>query len=475
MSMQAESLEVLEKANLSSTQARAIVRANEIVSERMDHLCRHRPFIRDCLVNASMQSVLVYGVLWLLSSTALAQAPAPDPEVRVAEQLVLAKLQIADGEIRDAQASILTALEAYEGQQDTQPTSLVDAYLTLGDAYQINGEHELALGSYSEAREISRREFGLFNVGLVEVLLKIADSMEALGDSAQAIALHREAVGLVYRAHGSRSIQGVEATQEFADRLTELGYFREGATQYLFASQLAQSVFNHDPSEVVHLINQSADSLFHALAYAPVPANPQKPEALIAALRNVAPNLLRRPASTIVMPVGRMDVSSSAIYDHDRNDSCVDLDLKPPSEVSQPMLAAEILRDIGDWCIALDIPQRFGDAHVVAWDLLSVVENGEQLRQEWFAVPTPLYLPPLQSPELSEAENAPIGRIELEFTVKKDGTVGSIDVIASYPEGLLERAAKRSISNARFRPRMEEGSFVAARAMIAFEFRYIPE
>ena len=435
-------------------------------------LSRHRRLMRGCFVSASMQSVLVYGLLWLLASTASAQAPLPDPEERAAEQLALAKAQIADGEIQDAQLSILNALEAYESERDTQPTWLIDAYLVLGDAYQVDGEHELALASYLDARDISRREFGLFNIGLVEILLKIADSTAALGDSEQAIAQHREAVGLVYRAHGARSTQGVEATRNFADRLTELGYYREGATQYQFASQLLQSVAEQDTLEVVHLLNQSAESLFHAFAYAPFAPTPRKPEALISALRNVAPNLLRRPSRPIVVPDGRMERGASAIYDHDRNDSCVDLNTIPPSEVSQPMLAAEILRDIGDWCIALDIPQRFGNAHVLAWELLSAVENGEQIRQEWFAAPTPLYLPPLQSRALSEAEDALVGFIEVEFAVDEDGTASKIDVVVSNPEGLLDRAAKGSIRQARFRPSMEGGRFVSATAAIAFEVRY---
>lgn len=421
-----------------------------------------------------MQSVLACGFVCLASLTS-AQTP-PNRAEQTAEQLMaLAKEQIADGETREAQLSILNALEAYERSEDAQPTGLIDAYLALGDAYQGGGEHELALGAYLEARGISRREFGLFDLGLVDVLRKMADSAVALGDSEQAIALHREAIDLVIRAHGARSIQAVEATHHFADWLSGHGHHREAATLYYFASRLAGSVSEQETSDAVRLLYQSADSRFRAERYAPHGNTPRKPEALISALRTVEPDLLRAPIRLIHPPRQSGRAGSARHLNSAPDRGCVDLDTVPPTEVDQPLRAAEILRDIGDWCVALDIPQHFGNAYVAAWNLLAVVEDGEQIRQEWFAAPTPLYLAPLQSPALSDAEDASIGRILLEFTVDEKGTADKIDVVASDPEGLLDRDAKRSIGNSRFRPSMEDGRFISSRIALALEFRYRPE
>jgi TonB family protein len=152
----------------------------------------------------------------------------------------------------------------------------------------------------------------------------------------------------------------------------------------------------------------------------------------------------------------------------------VDAEILKEERVDQPLLLAEILRDIGDWCMGLGISQHFEDAHVLSWDLLGLVEDGDRIRSEWFGAPTAIYTPELQARALSDRQNAPVGRIELSFTVDDDGSASRIEVVNADPEGILDKWAVKRVRQSKFRPRMEDGRFVSARTSTVIEFRYDP-
>ncbi|BDX18580.1 hypothetical protein MFKK_13900 [Halopseudomonas aestusnigri] len=62
------------------------------------------------------------------------------------------------------------------------------------------------------------------------------------------------------------------------------------------------------------------------------------------------------------------------------------------------------------------------------------------------------------------------GSVTLRFTVNAEGRVEDIEVIASEPPGVFDRAARRAISRSRFVPRQENGVPVAREATKVFNF-----
>lgn len=62
------------------------------------------------------------------------------------------------------------------------------------------------------------------------------------------------------------------------------------------------------------------------------------------------------------------------------------------------------------------------------------------------------------------------GTVTLRFTVDAEGRVEDIEVIASEPPGVFDRAARRAISRSRFVPRQENGAPVAREATKVFNF-----
>src|SRR5690606_5907832 len=60
------------------------------------------------------------------------------------------------------------------------------------------------------------------------------------------------------------------------------------------------------------------------------------------------------------------------------------LELLDEQAVEDPLARAEVLRDLGDWDVAFSNVEADLQPYRDAWTLLGEVENGDELRQEWF-------------------------------------------------------------------------------------------
>jgi protein TonB len=62
------------------------------------------------------------------------------------------------------------------------------------------------------------------------------------------------------------------------------------------------------------------------------------------------------------------------------------------------------------------------------------------------------------------------GWVELEFTVRTDGSTGDIVVTNSYPRKLFDSSAVRAVSEWRYKPVMRAGKAVDQRAAVRIRF-----
>lgn len=417
-------------------------------------------------ITRSPAVVICVSCLGLGSGAVSASDGAEAGVAKVDEYLTLAETQLEDGLVLDGAANLAKAFEVLrETGPFQEPADLIDAYVRMGDIYQRRGDHERALNAYAEARTITRRAFGLSDVAEVEILRRTADSLVAIGQPDAAIALQHEANGTLARAYGRRSVHALEANLYLADWLSEHGMPGHAAQQYSLAARVLRSIPDHDPLEVIGLYRKSSAHSFTASAQA-YRKDLGRPGQLIEALNIVQPDLIEPPMQVRYTGLGD-DVEAPAY-------GCFDVDAEAirQGQLSEPLLVAELLRDIGDWCMGLGIAQYFENAHVLAWELLGLVENGDQVRAEWFGAPVAIYTPKLEARALSDREDAPAGRVELSFIVDEDGSAGRIEVVSADPEGILDRWAVRRVRQSKFRPRMEDGRFVSARTTMVADFRY---
>jgi TonB family protein len=139
-----------------------------------------------------------------------------------------------------------------------------------------------------------------------------------------------------------------------------------------------------------------------------------------------------------------------------------------------PLLMAEVLVEMGDWYVEYSRSRIPVEHYLQAWDLLGLVEDGENLRRQWFDEQVAISMGSLSQRDLTEDPNAPEGYVVVYYTVHTSGRPQAVEITDSDPPGLKDSAVLRLIQSARFRPRIQQGEIVAVRRASRFSFRYLP-
>lgn len=362
---------------------------------------------------------------------ALVTAAFGEPSFELADAfLLMGSIHSRDGRYFEAEGRVLRALELIEEIEGPLSTKLIDPFVALGENYHRSEDYDLAVGAYNEARNLGRRAYGLFNRGQIPILEKMSDSVLGMGNYPEALELRREALWLLMREAAPGSLELLEANYRHARWLEGRSDYGAAYRHYLVMRQMILTQFGGDPRLLVPVLRLAAETL---RTHAP------------RGNRAIAPGASElNEALRILEDLGNPD----------------------------PRLRAEILLEIGDWQSAFDRTWLVEETYLAAWNALDDVENGDTLRREWFSGLTATYSAPLVSRYLTEAEDAPSGRVTATFTIDEDGRPDDFAVLESDPDGLLDRAARRQLLNSRYRPRMVDGRLVPSHGTMTWTFRY---
>jgi protein TonB len=140
-----------------------------------------------------------------------------------------------------------------------------------------------------------------------------------------------------------------------------------------------------------------------------------------------------------------------------------------------PLAAAEVLRDIGDWEVAFGRLGTDGANYVHSWQLLGNAPNGDELRKNWYETNPFTFNAPWNRRSLSNDPEAPRGHVLVRFDVDEFGRSHNVTVIESDPPGLKDESIARYIRESRFRPRVLDGKLVyTSNKALDIIFRYTP-
>ena len=141
----------------------------------------------------------------------------------------------------------------------------------------------------------------------------------------------------------------------------------------------------------------------------------------------------------------------------------------------QDILAqARLLIDIGDTHTIFNRPPMARRNYQEAWELLSVDDDGLDLRAELLQHPViplrsarlPVQVPgEMKNPSRYETQPQ-AGSVVLQLTLEADGRVSDVSVTESDPPGLLDDLVVALIRDARFRPQMRDGEPVKSEGVI---------
>jgi TonB family protein len=329
-----------------------------------------------------------------------------------------------------AEVEIINAIGVYEDAAGPLSPELIEPYLKLGENYSDAGDFTSALSSYGEARTIGRRHFGLLNEDQIEIIEVMSETSEKLGQIEEAAQLQLDALIIVERNHTEASLEAIDAKYKYGAWLREHDQYEEALHIYYQIESVIGDYYDRDPLMTVRL--------------------------------------LRERSRTMQVPQGDTGVG---LPRSSLNDALEILEAMPDPP---PLLLAEVLVELGDWQVKYARSRIPSDYYIRGWAQLGRVENGEELRRQWFDELVQIDMPRLSQRGLTEDPEAPEGHVVVFFTVDTSGHTQDIEITESEPPGLKDNAVLQVIRSARFRPRVVDGTVVAVRRGYRFPFRYLP-
>jgi TonB family protein len=287
-----------------------------------------------------------------------------------------------------------------------------------------------AVASYTEARTVSRRVYGLHNEAQIDLLDRMSRSLLDLNQLSEAEAQQVEALRLIQRSHPPHSDAVLEAIYKYAQWLGDRQQFQLERDQYTRALRTIRQAYGDRD------VRQARPLLAIGNSY----RRERNPASLgISALEDGLALLLEQPERDYVA-------------------------------------TAAALRDIGDWAVAFGKMGYNGTEYQRAWQMLGSAPNGEELRREWFTGAKYVLYEPISTRALSMAPEAQSGHVTVRFDIDTAGNSENVTLVESDPVGLKDEAVLRHIRRSRFRPLVSNGEIVPSQGMaIRVTFRYLPE
>lgn len=350
----------------------------------------------------------------------------PESEMLAEAYTEAARIRSGNGDYLRAEEDALQAVEIYRQALGSYVREMIDPYLVLGDAYHASGDYPSALSAYDEARTVSRRVDGLLNMGQVEIIDRMTISAKRMNQFEEADSLQLDALNLVERSHEPDSPEAIDAVFKYALWLRENNLFSREREQYARIDRLIRKAHGDDSILLVRGLRERANSF---------------------RIQGIEENLGIS---------GLRDALEILQADPD------------------PLMMAEVTRDLGDWEVAFSRVDTNGEYYLRSWALLEQVENGDERREAWYDQTHRVLMAPLSQRGLSSAPDAPMGHVVVHFTVDVHGRTSDVVVVESDPPGLKDEAVLRQFRLSRFRPRIVDGMLVPARRGYDIQFTYAP-
>jgi tetratricopeptide (TPR) repeat protein len=343
-----------------------------------------------------------------------------------ADRVVLATILAELDRFDEAELTFLDAIANLGESEGEFSLALVRPMQLLGRTYIRARRFPQAITVLDEARHISQRNEGLFNVDQSTLIDDMTTAYLGVGDTAAAQKLQFEQLTNAQRRFGAENPQVIP--------------FHNSLAEYLSRSRLHSSA-RHQYEAILEIARTQL---------------PEDPLAAMAPLRNIA----------------RIDLLTG-----NRRDALDELEAMISTATGIDAYELGLtLAVLGDRAIVEDEPREARALYARSY--ASIEASGRTDPNDFFADPEIIrFIPPLLQVDRG-LRSLPYawGTIVLEFSVGTDGRVSEVSGVGASPEGLVETAYVERLQDAFFRPQILDGKPVAATSVrLTHYFRYYVE
>jgi tetratricopeptide (TPR) repeat protein len=329
--------------------------------------------------------------------------------------LHLARIQAELREFDAAEINYLRAIEMLEADGGEYSPSLIGPHQSLGRTYINSRRFAEAITVLEQARHISQRNAGLFNVEQSEIIDDITMAHLGTGNTIEARNLQLQRLDNAVRRFGAGDPRVAPYHSHLGDYFDQSRLRASAREQYVKALELQEAALGASDPQLLPALRKLVQ---------------------IDILLGDGPEARDRLAS---------------LLEH--------------SPDVEPLERALSLAALGDWAAVQEDPMIAREYYLQAYAAADRNGQAEQLFDE----PTMLdFIPPLSSVDRgTRSRPYAWGSITLEFDISADGRAFDVKALAADPAGVMETPYSRRIRETHFRPRLE-GGYPMATAGVRF-------
>ena len=363
-----------------------------------------------------------WGYLILFAAAAVRPALAADEDAARAA-IERGRLELERAQLEDAQASYLEGIGQLSAELGADSPALIEPYSELARIYMLNNQAVEAIAVLESARDVSQRNYGLFNLEQVPLLDEIARAYLMLGNTLDARNLQQERLDVALRRFGEYDPRTVPYRNHLATYYDQSRMRMLAREEYEAVLDIQREAFGEDDGRLLIPLSQLT--------------------AIDIRLGN------SRSARGQLMRV--LESSTNAT----------------------PLQRASALAVLGDWELVRSRTQAAQDYYREAYDALHL--DQPSLAAEFFASPQYVdFAPPASRVDWQANPGSYAwGFIEVQFGISAQGKAANIAISRSSPPMLMDDLYARRLAEAVFRPRLADGE-PAPTASVSYrhDFRY---
>ena len=354
------------------------------------------------------------------------------------------------------------------------------AQINLANAQQKSADHPAAIDSFEQSIRRIEAVDGVVSARLVKPLMGLAASQNVIGAFDRGLVNYQRALRLNHVDNGLYNEKQLPIRDSLTETYLALGEQADAEFQQEIQVIILQQEYGNDPAKVIPAMyklanwygrtNQPTKQAYQyqaAVRLIREQSDKNSPDQ-IEALRELS-NIYRR----MDMPAESMRLLKRAYR------------LNAEAEQPDPVLAADIQIQIGDFYNMFGDRRSAREHYKIAWNTLTGMGGQETLLNEYFAQPVNLEGPPLPQVYPANSSTAELffqepgrfteGYVLAEYDVDADGRVRNVRIIESEPVSLIDKKIRVALSRHRYRPRIVAGAFSAASGeRIRHSFNYEP-